>query len=264
MQHHKQNRGRHSSKAPARRMNPISTGVAVGLAIVGIGAAGAGAGYLWKRRKQKKANELPPSDVDPDEVLKEFVQIGADLEGAPEVVADIMQPIKLAKPGLDDRWWPKVSELAVYANNGALALDSALFGETPIAPSTSEPNTWYGWMGDKSYTGKKTPKAIALLVTNVTPEFARAAYEWMLSKISVGSMSNEADDWTRTVNGAVVSTTRDEVVQEVLETIAPDLDWSQGISPYRFGDAAYYAWTATELLGEVARQSWLNKQGTPI
>jgi len=237
--------------ARARLYNPSPLTIALG---IGVSAAvvGAGVAYFRHRDQSSGGGKLPPprlDPTDPNNVLANFVKLGATLGASQFVVDDVAQPIYLARAGSSNAGgYAEVSELAVLANTQILELDQAIFGMDPENLQQSKENSWTGWDENNSRMyGQQSPKAIALLVTNVTGDFARFAYEYLLGLIGEDEAAWETAE------------ARDATIQHVVSEIAPQLDWSQGLAPYTYGDAAYFAWTAVELLGQVGYQTLVHK-----
>jgi hypothetical protein len=86
------------------------------------------------------------------------------------------------------------------------------------------------------------------LVTDMTHERANIAYEYMLHL--VGNKGMDLSD----------ATTRDEAVRRTAAVTAPRVDWSKGLSPYAYDSPEGLVWRGIELLGELAHQSYWNKQ----
>ena len=233
-----------NGKLRVRAPNPSAGSVLLGVAIAGVAVAGGA--FIYKQMNDPLKSGGNPNNVDPDEVLKDFVKLGATLGDSDYVVNDIAQPIYLSTTGSGVQY-PKVTEIAVLTNTTVQPLDEVIFGMDPAnLQTTPKANAWYGWLDGQPMTGTKTPKAVALLVTNVTGEFARFAYEFALSRIAQNPQAWEAAN-------------RDVTIADILSKIAPRLDWTHGITPYTYGDAAYYAWLAVETIGTVAQQSLQNK-----
>lgn len=234
-----------ASRPQLRLHNPSAGSLLLGVVVAGAAVAGGVAIYKHIHDPMKGGGN--PNNQDPDAVLKDFVKVGATLGESDYVVTDIKQPVYLSTSGTGTQY-PKVSEIAVLTNTTIQPLDEVIFGMDPANLSTvQKENAWYGWLNGKPMTGTKSPKAVALLITNVTGEFARFAYEYALSRIAQNPQAWDAGN-------------RDTTIAGILAQIAPKLDWSKGLSPYTFGDAAYYAWVAVETIGTVAQQSLQNKQ----
>ncbi len=88
---------------------------------------------------------------------------------------------------------------------------------------------------------------LANLVTDITQERANIAYEYMLLLVGTEGydLSNE--------------TARDEAVKRTASVIAPRADWSQGLVE-AFDSPKGRVWVGIQLLGELAYQSFWNKQ----
>lgn len=245
-------RPKHAAPARARLYNPSPLTIALG---IGVSAAVVGAGVAyWRHRNQGPAKLTPPrlDPEDPNNALASFVKLGATIGDSQFIVDDIEQPIYLARAGSSNEGgYAEVSELAIWVNNGPVEYAQAIFGMDPANLLQNKENAWVAWdENNKRNYGQKTPKAIALLVTNVTGDFARFAYEYVL-----GLVAQDEGAWE-------TAEARDATIQHILTELAPQLDWSQGLAPYVYGDAAYFAWTAVELLGQVGYQSLYNKSAT--
>lgn len=228
--------------------NPTTGGILLGVAIA---AAAVGGGYLLHRELMggKDPNKLTPPPPDPDIALEEHIKPGATLGESPEIMEEIVQPIYLATYDAPDpdEFAARVSEIGVLTNTTITALDRVIFGmDTSLSEKS---NTWIGWQGDQQLTGQKSPKAAALLVTNVTPEFMKVAWDWALYYIKADNSNWNTD------------AARDATVSKILTAMAPELDWSQGLQPYNAASAAWTAWTAVKLLAHVAYQSLVNSSG---
>lgn len=89
------------------------------------------------------------------------------------------------------------------------------------------------------------------LVTNMTEMANDLTYEMMLHLTA-----NEGMDMS---NPQV----RDEAVQRTLSTVAPRADWTKGLQPYTAGSPEFDVWVGVQMLGEIAYQSYWNKQANP-
>lgn len=224
------------------------------IAAVGLGALAIGGGYLafkgWQRMRGQK--KLPP-----DTALAGILVTGATLADAPKVVADVKGPVQLATgdgipagytmaPTLrvlleneDGTYTARdVKNVSLGAASSGVVDDVALSGRMPDGSIFDQRNELPGGMSEK---------AIARLVTGVKGTFARDLYERMLNEIV-----NKKVDWED-------GNARDAAIKHVLGIIAPQVDYSRGLEPYAFGDAASSAWHAAHLMGSVAQQSVLNK-----
>lgn len=249
-------RRNNAAPARARLYNPSPLTIALG---IGVSAAVVGAGVAWWRQRERAAGQLPPprlDPTDPNNALASFVKLGATLGESQYVVDDVAQPIYLASPtpggntaeDYSTTRFAVVSELSVWVNNGPMEFTEVIFGVDQNNIEQLKQDTWTAWDdNDKQVYGQNSPKAIALLVTNVTGDFARFAYEYVLSQIGQDEAVWETPE------------ARDETIKKILLQLAPQIDWSQGLAPYTYGDAAYFAWTAVELLGQVGYQTLVNK-----
>ncbi len=233
------------------RDNPSAAGW---LGIVALGVAAVGGSY-YAYTKYGPTKALPPGTydpegpyVDPAQPLAGVVQMGATLSEAPFVVNDVRQPISLtslAEPvGSMSYNAIHVPELAV-ANEGPVA--GAVFGTVSPGGMVNE-NTFvtYNAQGQASLPTQIAGKAIGALVTNVSGDFARFVYESWLAELSVAGDDPDADKW-------------DAWIIDILTDAAPGVDWSQGLAPFVYGDAAYTVWVATYLIGVVAGQTAIAK-----
>lgn len=85
------------------------------------------------------------------------------------------------------------------------------------------------------------------IVTDLTHERANIAYEYLLFLVK-----DEELDLSDPV-------TRDEIVQRTVSTIAPRVDWTQGLV-YAFNSPEGLVWRGVQTLAEIAHQSYWNKQ----
>ncbi len=230
----------------ARRSNP--SGASVALAIgAGIAAVGAGYGAYKMAERRKFERKALPSDVD---VLQGIVG-NSTLEETSFMVGDIQQPILLQTPTdplpVDDEF-DRVAQLRVQIVRPA--------GETTI----EEPaGAVFGVAGDSDqkimlvrpngdYEVHTMPKkAIAYLISGLSPEYARLAYELALVHIV-----DKGVVW-------VDATQRDAATAQILTTLAPKMDWTQGLGPYTYGSLPWKAWVGIQTIGMVANQSYFNK-----
>lgn len=231
--------------APAEREpNPSPMGWA-GITVLGLAAAGGGY-WLYKQMNAPGKKEPKPT---PTGNVADLIEMGQTLAAAPAVVDDIRQPIVLSVlPGVPGADQVPMLDVAGY-NPGAF--DTVAFGRTPsgAAEDITYTGTYAGTNDQASLSNTDTgAKAIASLVTNVTGDFARYAYEFSLAKI--GQQLN-ADAWGEN---------HDAIIMEVLAKIAPMVDWSAGLAPFTPSDPESMVWTATQLLGTVANQSYWNKK----
>lgn len=227
------------SRGHVRLPNPSPMAVLFG---VGVAAAAVGGGYLLYESIYGSSDPNKPNK-DPDKVLAGFVAPGATLDASPYVIDDVQQPIYLSRTEIGEGY-ARVPDLTVQLGDQT-AVELAAFGmdangdpserDVTVAVTGGATQTWSGSAG----------KAIGALVTNVTGEFARAAYEYALAFISP--------------DGEAWDSEQDVTIAKILTKIAPDLDWSQGLQPYTAADAAYTAWVAVLTIGNVAYQSLANK-----
>jgi hypothetical protein len=94
------------------------------------------------------------------------------------------------------------------------------------------------------------PSQLAVLITNIASAKAQLAYDTMLALAIDGHDFSEPG-------------TLDAAVQTTVQTIAPKVDWSQGLSPYSFTSPEALIWRGTQMLGELAHQSYWNKNAAP-
>jgi len=225
--------------------NPSPTSILLG---VGLAAAAAIGGYaLHKKYMSGDPNRIIPP-VDPK--LPAYVKAGATLGESQSVIDDIQQPIYLATYDAPDpdEFSALVPAVHVLTNTTITPLNRAIFGLDPETLTQPRDNSWTGWdMAGQKLTGQKSPKAIALLVTDVTGDFAQNAYEYVLAAINQSESSWETDE------------VRDTTIANILSNIAPEIDWSQGLQPYVATSDAYTLWSAVLLIGQVAYQNLVNK-----
>lgn len=238
-------------RADAKKTNPAGTTVALA---IGVGIAAVGAGYgayrLAERRKAKKAKELPGA---PNGLAG--VVANATLHEAPFMVEDIMQPILLQTPAdplpIDDEF-DRVENISVQIVRPS--------GETTIEQPAG---VAFGVRGEIGESEKQivlvepdgdlevhhtSDKAIAYLITGLSPESAQLAYELALVHIADKNV-----DWAD-------PQARDAATMQILTSIAPKVDWSQGLRPYSYGSAHWKAWVGVQTVGTVANQSIFNKR----
>jgi len=86
------------------------------------------------------------------------------------------------------------------------------------------------------------------LVTDITQERANIAYEYVLNLLGQEEVS------------VATPAERDAVIKRVVSVIAPRVDWSQGLSPYAYGQPESRVWVGVQLIVELANQSYFNKQ----
>ena len=250
----------------SRRRNPCGCGVstnpgALGWAgIVGATALALGGGYWLYSELTNPPKPLPTPGpgpyIDPAPALADVISMGATLNEAPFVVGDILQPIALRRSdvtNVHDDFLP-VAELAV--NTGMPTnLNYAAFGVSNVDPTEVESageDLNDSAISGGAVTGQKFEaivpgKAIGALVTNVSADFARFVYEsWLVELVERKDVEFDLE-------------LMDSIIIDILQTAAPGVDWSQGLQPFVFGDAAYTVWVATQLIGMVAGQSAFEK-----
>lgn len=88
---------------------------------------------------------------------------------------------------------------------------------------------------------------LAQLLTNLSPQATDLVYELML--MNVATHGRDLSD----------PATRDQTIQEVLSAAVKKVDWTQGLMPFAFGSPEADVWVATQMLGEIAHQSFFNK-----
>lgn len=237
-----------------RRKNP--TALTTALAIGG-GIAAVGLGYgIYRVVQHRKALPAHPAVVPtmPEDVLQGVLG-NATLEEATFLVDDVQQPILLRTtpdPLPVDDEFDRVGSFSVKV-------------ERPMGKTTIEQSSGVAFgtaddagNGDKElvlvdkdggYARHVMPKkAIAYLISGLTPEFARLAYEFALLQIGQNGV-----DWSDPQQ-------REVATSKILAKIAPKVDWSQGLEPYAVGSAPYKVWQGVQTMGAVANQSYYNKQ----
>lgn len=243
------------SRGRSRRNNPCGCGGLVSenpgalgwVGILGATALALGGGYwLYNELTHPPVQQPvgPGPYVDPANKLAGILKTGATLGEAPFVVNDVQQPIALASPlGSNMAGYPVVPELMVQTSTGQVGLAEAWFG-SPL-PSVADDQAWMAWLpSNQQIEGRAQPKAIAALVTNVNGDFARFVYEAFLAELAALGEAPE---------------NLDAIIADVLAEAAPGVDWSQGLAPYVYEDAAYKVWIAAQLIGTVAALSADNK-----
>ena len=88
------------------------------------------------------------------------------------------------------------------------------------------------------------------LVTNLTPDAALVIYEYMLMLVATKGDMLTAQDVAQ----------REKAVKETLSKVASKVDWSKGLQPYKANGPEYAVWMGANMLGEIAYQSFWNKQ----
>jgi hypothetical protein len=228
--------------------NPTGGTVAL---LLGGGLAAFGVGYLiyQARHKAPYGQKVPP-----EVALQGMFADGEILGAAPSVVADVMQPIALAVTSPPPSGYSHVEEIVVRApgslDESPQSLRNVEFGSG--YGGTPNEMMWEGRLLDGTEATGVAPanadKAIASLVTGVTGETAHAIYE-----AALGIINKYGADWE---DGGQ----RDAMTIQILQFVAPGVDWSQGLQPYAHGDAPSRFWNAAQLIGSVAEQSLMNKK----
>lgn len=218
---------------------------------IGGGLAAAGVGYLIyeARHKAPYGQQLPPGQA-----LAGMLSPGEILGASTYVVSDVMQPIRLAVSSPAPSGYGKVEEIVVRApgtlDPSPMQLRNVDFGSGVMG--TPNDMMWEGRLIDGTVVQGVAPagasQAIASLVTNVTGDTARFLYE-----AALGIISKYGADWE---DGGQ----RDAMTIQILQAVAPGVDYSRGLAPYQRGDEASQFWTAAQLIGTVAEQSLMNKQ----
>lgn len=221
------------------------------IGLVVIGAAAATVGYFGYRevRRRQKSRMLATS-------IDEALSMGATLEAAKDVMADVQQPIALTIapiPGFSG--YAVVPDITVYAPgtlsaSSPVSLKNVEFGSD--AGGGENELAYSGRMLDGTeFNGVASPtsdKSISALVVNVTPSFASKIYGELKAAMSDGKL-----DWND-------PTTRDKTIAGVLRNVVPSVDWSKGLAPYVRNDKPSQLWYATQTLGAVADQTYWNKR----
>lgn len=229
---------------PVRKSNPPST-----LGLIVIGAAALTVGYFGTREiRRRYRSKMLATSVDA------AISMGATLEAAKDVVADVVQPIALTiSPIPGNSGYAVVPDITVYA-------PGTLSASSPVSLKNVEfGSDAGGGPNDLEYAGRlldgtefngvappTSDKAIAALVTNVTGEFASKIYGELKAAMSKGTV-----DW---------GNTHDQVIASVLRNVVPSVDWSKGLAPFVRGDKPSTLWAATQTLGAIADQTYWNKR----
>lgn len=236
--------------------NPLGTTVAVVLGVAALGtAAGFGIRHIVRKRQEKKAaakKMLPPSQV-----LTKYVKPVATLGESSFVLNDVMQPIFLRTTVEDptDGTFDYVPRLSVWPppQGAEIVAKMGIFGALLNQVGQIKPDEGHVQMMDENLKvqwGWTDPqvKAIGILVTNVSGDFTRDAYERALARISGGT------DWKNDVDRA-------SAVRSILTTMVPEVDWTT-VQPFSVSpdDPVAIIWDAVDVIGTVAYQSWWNKQ----
>ena len=216
------------------RRNPAGSTILVS---VGAGVLAAGAGYgAYKLVQARRAAMLPGG-----EGVQSILDASTQLADVPFVVSDIQQPIILtrgvASEGADD-----VPVLRVMLAGQVVEPVLAKFGS---GGSATAMQVWSDLQ--QSASEQIEPKAIAALLSGLTPAHTQAAYELALIQVGNGV------DWT-------VAAERDAAIARILTELVPSTDWSKGLASYAYGGPEWQAWTATQTVGTVAAQSYANKR----
>lgn len=233
------------------RNNPASNppGSTIGLILIGLAAGTVGYfGYREVRRRQR--SRMLATSVDG------ALSMGATLEAAKDVMADVQQPIALTiAPIKGNPGYALVPEITVYAAGTLSAstptsLENVEFG-TDAAGAPNDLEYSGRTLDGTEFNGVATPtsdKAISALVVNVTPDFANKIYGELSSAMSKGTI-----DWSD-------PTTRDKTISAVLRNVVPSVDWSKGLAPFVRNDKPSQIWYATQTLGAIADQTYWNKR----
>jgi hypothetical protein len=227
--------------------NPTGGTVAL---LLGGGLAAFGVGYLiyQARHKAPYGQRVPP-----EVALQGMLSDGEILGASPYIVGDVMQPIALAISPAPSGY-SQVEEIVVRApgtlNEAPQQLRNVDFGSG--VEGVPNEMMWEGRLLDGTVVQGVAPanadKAVASLVTNVSGDTARFLYE-----AALGIISKTGADWD---NGGQ----RDAMTIQILQAVAPGVDWSQGLRPYAVGSDPYRFWIASQLIGTVAEQSLMNKR----
>lgn len=229
--------------------NPAGAGSTLGLIV--IGAAALTVGYFGTREiRRRYRSKMLATSVDA------ALSMGATLEAAKDVVADVQQPIALTiEPVPGNPGYALVPEITVYAPgtlsaSSPVSLKNVEFGSD--AGGGENDLAYAGRMLDGTeFNGVAPPtsdKAIAALVTNVTPDFASKVYNELRTAMSGGKI-----DWND-------GPTRDKTISAVLRNVVPSVDWSKGLAPFVRNDKPSTLWYAVQTLGALADQTYWNKR----
>jgi len=229
------------SKKSNPRMNPAGSTILLAL---GGGVLAAATGYGAYRLVQRRRAQLPGGGEGVASILGASTTIG----DVPYVMLDIQQPIMVQTPEANFEEYETVPVLNVLVAGQVESPAGAMFGvvgSDGLLDDTHVVLVDEG--GTYSLSTNVDPKAISTLITGLTPEHTRAVYELALVQIGNGV------DWSKAAD-------RDAAIGRILTQLVPSSDWSQGLSPYAYGGAEWKAWTAVQLLGTVANQSYYNKR----
>ncbi len=239
-------------KPDAKKKNPAMLTVALA---VGAGVVAVGAGYgLYRVTKGRKALKAADKDLTPEQALQGVIG-NSTLEEATFMVQDIQQPILLQTPtdpiAVDDVF-DRVDQIRVKIVRPAG--ETTIEEPAGIALGTAQDaslidNEIVLFEADGDFARFTPPqKAIAYLITGLSPEAAQLAYE--LVNVRFYELGG---DWTDMAQ-------RDAMTQQILSAVAPKVDWTQGLKPHTYGSAAWKAWSGVQLVGTIAWQSYFNKQ----
>ena len=237
-------------KRKKRRTNP---GALTTVLAVAAGVAAVGAGYAGYRYNERRKKHAALKGITPEEALQGVIG-NSTLEEAASMVADIRQPILLQTPPdplpIDDEF-DRVAELRikVMRPQGETTIEEpagAAFGMAGELGEGEQELLLVDVSGDfEIYTLPQ--KAIAYLITGLSPASAQLAYE-----LATVHIADKGVNWLDMAQ-------QDAATQKILATIAPKIDWSQGLKPYTYGSSAWKAWVGVQTVGTVANQSHFNK-----
>lgn len=235
--------GRHADRASNPALGTTAAAIGAGVLAAGVGYGG------YKLVQRRRMRGLPPAKA-----LEQLLLPDATVGDAPYVVADIQQPISLrsttdpiAAQGDSERVPELRVRLEADPNEPIRSAAAVTFGLGEGLGADENRLLFIDHNGDQSILDTPGGKAIGRLVTGISPEYARLAYELLLIQI------NEGVNWADPEE-------RDGAIERVLSKLATKVDWSRGLAPYTYGSPAWRAWSGVQLLGSVANQSYFNKQ----
>ena len=238
-------------KPDAKKKNPAATTIAVA---IGAGVVAVGTGYtIYRVTKGGKALKPGDKDLTPEQALQGVIG-NSTLEETAFMVADVQQPILLQTPKdpiAVDEEFDRVDKIRVkiVRPSGETTIEEPAGIALGTATDTINDNEIVLFQADGDLERYYPPnKAIAYLITGLSPEAAQLAYE--LANVH---FAEKGVDWTNMA-------ARDTATQQILSALAPKVDWTQGLKPHTYGSAAWKAWSGVQLVGTIAWQSYFNKR----
>jgi hypothetical protein len=231
-----------AKRSKRRKKNPISTAATVAI-LIGAGAAAvAGGYYAYRRFGRPKA--LGGGG------LEGILQEGAAIGDAPFLITDIALPIQLQVPAnplpVEDEF-DRVPFLQLRTMENGEPKFTDVEGGVIVGADSPATVRIVASNGEITILDLADP-AIGTVVTDLSPEITRLAYELALHHIH-----NRGVQWSN-------PTQRDAAIRDILQKVAPSTDWSNGLAPYVALGDEWTVWSAVDLIGTIANQSYFNKQ----